>query len=132
MLVVLDRKNLEAAIELVKNLGKARVHVPRPLPAEVFEEIDEYVEKYYMPPSTLARLSRRAKEIVKGRVELLSRRGRFADIDLETVTQIIALYRAGSSVREIAGELNIPKSTVHYIIHREQKIRDGDVKILVQ
>lgn len=132
MLVVLERKNLDEAIELIKNLGKVNVHIPRPLPAEMIEEIDEYVETYHMPPSTWARLSRRAKEIIGNRVELTSRRGRFAEIDLETVTQILALYRAGASVREIAKELNIPKSTIHYIIRKEQKIRDGNVKILVQ
>jgi len=85
-----------------------------------------------MPPSTYARLSRAAKEIIGNRVELLSRRGRFADVDVETVAQILALYRAGASVREIARELGMPKSTIHYIIRRERKIRDGGVKILVQ
>jgi len=132
VLVVLERKNLEAGIEVIKNLGKTMVHLPRPLPAEIIAEIDPYVERYTMPPSTYARLSKKAKEIIGNRVELLSKRGRFADIDLETVTQILALYRAGASVREIARDLKIPKSTVHYIIRREQKIRDGSVKILVQ
>ncbi len=132
MLVVLERENLEAGIALIKNLGRVKVHIPRPLPAEIIEEIDKYVEMYTMPPSTYARLSRKAKEIIGKRVELMSRRGRFADIDLETATQVLALYRAGASIREIAKELGIPKSTVHYIIRWEQKIRDGPVKILVQ
>lgn len=132
MLVVLERENLEEAMELIKNLGRVSVHIPRPLPAEVMEEIDAYVEKYYMPPSTWERLSKRAKEIVRGKVEMSSRRGRFADIDIETVAGIIAMYRAGASIREIARTLNMPKSTVHYIITKERKIRDGKVKILVQ
>ena len=132
MLVVLERENLQDAVEIIKNLGKAAVHIPRPLPAEIIEEIDAHVEKYYMPPSTWKRLSRRAREIIGERVEISSQRGRFAEMDIETVTKIIAMYRAGASIREIAKIVDMPKSTVHYVIAKKRKIRDGGVKILVQ
>ncbi|HIP74230.1 MAG TPA: hypothetical protein EYH14_01095 [Euryarchaeota archaeon] len=132
MLVVLEKESLKEAVELIKNLKKVAVHVPRPLPAEIFKEVDPYVEKYYLPPSTWRRLSKKAKEIIKGKTEISSRRGRFAEVDVETVAQIIAMYRAGASIREIARALNMPKSTVHYILTKERKIRDGGVKILIQ
>lgn len=132
VLVVLERKNIEEATELIRNMGRVAVHIPRPVPTEVIKRVDRYVERYYMPPSTWKRLAKGAKEIVKGRVEIVSRRGRFAESDIERVAEAIAMYRAGASIREVAKALGIPKSSVHYMITKGKKIRDGNVKILVQ
>ncbi len=132
MLVVLERKNAEDALTLIKALGRVDIYLPRPVPAEIIEEINENVEIYHMPKSTYERLSERAKDIIGDRVVIESRRGRFARVPLETVTQILALYRAGASVREIARETGIPKSTVHYILRNGVKIMDGNVKLLLQ
>jgi len=84
-----------------------------------------------MPRSTWDRLSKRAREIVGKKYRIESRRGRFARLPVETVTTILALHRSGVSIRKIAEEFGIPKSTVHYIIKRETKVADGNIKIIM-
>ena len=131
VLVVLNLKEPEEIRELLRKLGRAHLYIPRPVRAEVLRELDKYVEEYHMPPSTYRRLSRAARKIVENRVKIERRRGRYAKIDLEVFGQIVALRKAGASIREIARTLDLPKSTVHYVLNHAKKIEDSTIRIIL-
>ncbi len=131
VLVVLNLKTPEETLEILRKLGRASVYIPRPVRAEILEEILPHAEIIYMPPSTYDRLSKRARELVRGRVRIAQRRGRYAKIDLELFGQIVALRRAGASIREIAKTLDLPKSTVHYVLTKAKKIEDSSIKLII-
>ncbi len=132
MIIVVERANVDQAIEILKNMGKTDVYLPRPLPAEVVLQIAPYVVNFRMPPSTWKRLSTSAKRVIGNRYKLESRRGRFARVSVEEMALIISLHRSGLSVRKIATELKIPKSTVHYVLNHCKKLADGPIKIIAE
>ncbi len=129
MMLVVTRENWRQVLDLAAELGSAAFFLPRPLPAEIIELLAPYAEYFAMPPSTWQRISKKAKRIIKT-PKILSLRGRFARVDLETVHQVLALRRAGVPIRKIADELGIPKSTVHYLVQRARKL-GGDVPVIL-
>ncbi len=131
MILILERKNAEEIKELAKDVGDVIIYLPRPVPAELIEELAPFAKEFRMPRSTWERLSKKAREIIGERHKIESRRGRFAKIPVETITTILALHRSGVSIRKIAEEFGIPKSTVHYIVKRGTKVEDGDIKIIM-
>jgi len=131
VIIVLERDNAESAKEIIRSVNDAIVYLPRPMPAEIIAEIDPHVREYRMPKSTWQRLSRKAKQIIGNRYRIESRRGRFAKMPVEVAITIISLYRSGVSIRKIAEDYGIPKSTVHYIIKHGVKMEDGDIKIIM-
>jgi len=131
VILILERENAEEVIELAKNVGSAIIYLPRPISAEKIAAIAPFAKEFRMPMSTLKRLSKKALEIIGEKYRIERRRGRFAKIPVETITTILALHRSGVSVRKIAEEFGIPKSTVHYIIKRETKVEDGKIKIIM-
>ncbi len=131
MILVLERGNAEEVLELAKDVGDVVVYIPRPLPAEILERVAPFTREFRMPRSTWERLSKKAKEVIGERHRIESRRGRFAKIPVETIATILALHKSGVSIRKIAKEFGIPKSTVHYIIKKGLKVEDGDIKIIM-
>lgn len=130
MMLVVTRKNWKQVMEIATELGKVAFFLPRPIPAENIALLAPHAEYFAMPPSTWKRLSKRAKSIVKN-PKIMSLRGRFAHVDMEKVHKMLALRRAGISIRKIAQELGVPKSTVHYIVQRARKL-GGDVPVILQ
>ncbi len=107
------------------------VFLPRPVRKEILEELLRRARKVFMPPSTLERVSKKVVERYKEKVEVLSMRGRFAEHDPELIAKVAALRKSGLSVRKIAEELDVPKSTVHYILTRMRKLRVGEHEIIL-
>ena len=126
----MTRETVEDALRVAEAMGGAVFYIPRPLPAEEVARLARFAKGFAMPRSTWERLSRRAKEIV-GTPIIASARGRYASIDMETIHRILALRRAGLSVRQIARDVGLPKSTVHYVIRRLRKV-GGEVPLLLQ
>jgi len=127
----MERDNADEVLTLAKNVGDAIIYLPRPIPAEKIAAVKPYTKEFRMPESTWKRLSKKAREIVGDSYKIETRRGRFAKLSVETVTTILALHRSGVSVRKIAEEFGIPKSTVHYILKRGVKVEDGDIKLIL-
>ncbi len=113
----------EDTLQLLEEL-RLPVFLPRPLPGEKIRALSKVVEVIYMPPSTWNRLSKESKDVLKGKVRLLSLRGRRGNMSLDILRQIISLRRGGASIREISRALNIPKSSVHYALTRLQTTQD--------
>jgi hypothetical protein len=109
----------------------AIVYIPRPLSRNVLESILEKASLAYMPPSTYDRISRRVKERFGEKIRIESIRGRFAYHDPEIVARIAALRKSGMSIRKIAEEVGLPKSTVHYILSRMKKLEVAGEKIIL-
>ena len=107
------------------------IYLPRPLRREVLERIFERASVVYMPPSTYDRISRHIKKRFQEKIRIESMRGRFAFHDPETVARIIALRKSGLSIRKIAEEVGLPKSTVHYILTRMKKLAVDEEKIIL-
>ena len=114
-----------------EEIDGADVFLPRPVRREVLEELLRRARKVFMPPSTLERVSKKVVERYRGKIEVLSMRGRFAEHDPELVAKVAALRKSGLSIRKIAEELGVPKSTVHYILTRMRKLRIGDHEIIL-
>ncbi|MBN1159951.1 MAG: helix-turn-helix domain-containing protein, partial [Candidatus Diapherotrites archaeon] len=60
--------------------------------------------------------------------------GRAIETPPEKIAEILDLKREGLTVREIAGELDMTKSTVHYLMKYAQrtKIKHGDTVLHIQ
>ncbi len=114
--------------ERVKVVGKKakRVHIPRPLPAHVLQEILEEAEEVTMPPSTFQRLPRGIREKYGHKIKIESHRGRFCGLDPHTIVQIISLRKSGLSIRKISEITGVPKSTVHYLLTKTRKFDFGE------
>ena len=106
------------------------VFLPRPVRRDILEELLKRAKKVYMPPSTYQRISKKIREVYKDKIEILSVRGRYGRYDPETVAKVAALRKAGLSIRKIAKEVGLPKSTVHYILTRLRKLDVGEKIIL--
>ncbi len=130
MMLVVTRETVEEALRVAEAMGSAIFYLPRPLPAEDVERLARFARGFAMPRSTWERLSRRAKEII-GTPIITSARGRYARMDMETIHRILALRRAGLSIRQIARDVDLPKSTVHYVLRRLRKV-GGEIPILLQ
>ena len=107
------------------------VFIPRPIRKEVLKEVLERAVKVYMPSSTLERISRRLREEYAEKIGVESVRGRYAVHDPELVARVAALRKSGMSVRKIAEEVGLPKSTVHYILTRMRKLEVGEERIIL-
>ncbi len=114
----------DKVLETLRALKEPEIFVPRPLKKEKMLAVAALAKTVYMPPSTWERLHKEAKEALKEKVRILSMRGRKTSIDLGTLRDIIALRKAGASVREISRATGIPKSTVHYLLTKVRKVGD--------
>ena len=111
--------------------GGEVVYLPRPVRREVLEEILERASTVYMPPSTYERISKGLRERYREKIRIESLRGRFAYHDPEVIARVAALRKSGLSIRKIAEEVGLPKSTVHYILTRMKKLEVGGEKIIL-
>ena len=99
--------------------GTKEVHLVRPLPAPVLEALAAKAEKLHASQSTLDRISRKVRERLTGSLSIeLSRAiaGRPLAVEPSVMGEIFDLKREGLSIRQIAKELEVSKSTVHYLL----------------
>ena len=111
-------------------IDNSDVFLPRPIRKELLEELLTRAKRVYMPVSTFQRISKRLREKYRHKIEIMSMRGRFGRYDPEVIAKVAALRKAGLSIRKIAEEVGIPKSTVHYVLTRLRKIDVGEKIIL--
>ncbi len=108
------------------------VFLPRPVRREVLEELLRRAKRVYMPPSTYQRISKKVRERYVEKISVMSLRGRYGRHDPETIATVAALRKSGLSIRKIAEEVGLPKSTVHYILTRLRKLAIDEEKILLE
>ena len=106
------------------------VFLPRPIRKEYLERLLSLASVVYMPPSTLERCSKKVVEKYRQKIRIMSLRGRYGTHDPETIAKVVALRKSGLSIRKIAQEVGLPKSTVHYILTRLRKFDVGE-KLIV-
>jgi predicted DNA-binding protein (UPF0251 family) len=80
--------------------------------------------------STKERLSAETLKIIKyNKIRTFTKKeqGRPINIDIEKLKKIIKMYK-DYSYRELAKKLNVPKSTIHYLIKysKRKKIKEGN------
>jgi len=109
-------------------------HLTRALSLHELKKID--CKKISCSPSTLNRLSDKAKEYLKinnFKISIEKNKGKPLQTKPKKILQAIKLYRSGKSLRRIEKELGLPKSTVHYLIMhaKKTKIKKGNTVISV-
>ncbi len=109
-----------------------KVFLPRPVRKDMLEKLLEVAEKVYMPPSTYNRISKNVREMWRYKIAVTSSRGRYSSVDIESLKHVLVLSKSGLSIRRIAEETGLPKSTVHYILRYMKKIRIGDTDIILR
>jgi hypothetical protein len=80
--------------------------------------------------STKNRMSKNAKKILtdkKIKLYIKKEQGRAIEINIEKLKKIIKMYK-DHSYRELSDKLNVPKSTIHYLIKysKRKKIKEGN------
>ena len=109
-----------------KNNKFDTIHLSRPLPVKNIEIIIEMKKKLSMSQSTYKRLSKKAKLFLKEKkvkFEFFKKPGRPINLNAEKVLKIIEYYHAGFPLRKIEEKLNVPKSTIHYMIKHSKRNR---------
>ena len=117
------------------------LHITRPIKFTDFRSIVKKckeLEKILMPKSTWKRLGEKTKKLIEERkieVGILDYtiKGRPISINLEKILAAIELYKEYKSFRKIADELNIPKSTAHYLIKyaKRKKFKKDSVVVVL-
>lgn len=107
-------------------LDAGRIHLSRPIRIKLLRELLEKrkIREMSLSYSTMQRLSRKARELIKGKGIVLvedSSRGRALESDLEQILRINELRKDYKSIREIERMTGIPKSTVHYLLNYAQR-----------
>ena len=106
--------------------GTNSVHLVRPISKKAMSKLLNKTRKLYMSGSTKGRLSRDCKKLLdksKINVEISkAKAGRAIETPPEKIAEILDLKREGLTVREIAGELDMTKSTVHYLMKYEDQL----------
>lgn len=109
-------------------------HLTRALSLHELKKI--HSKKISCSPSTLERLSEKAKDYLKeNKFHLIveKNKGKPLETNPKEILQIIKAYRSGKSYRKIEKEFKIPKSTCHYLVKhaKKTKIKKGNVVITV-
>ena len=105
--------------------------LPRPVRRDILEELLQRAKKVYMPPSTYERISKKIKEKYGDKIAVMSIRGRYGRYDPQVIATVAALRKSGLSIRKIAKEVGLPKSTVHYILTKLRKVEVYDERIIL-
>ena len=99
--------------------GTKEVHLVRPLPAQALEALSAKAGKLHASQSTIDRISKKVRERLAGSLSIEVSRavaGRPLAVEPSTMKEIFDLKREGLSVRQISRELEVSKSTVHYLL----------------
>ena len=107
----------------VKKVPKetTEIHLVRPIKKEDLDFLlkSRPIRKISLSESCLKRLPVKAQRKIKERgIELgiEKRRGRALDLNMDQMLQIIEMRKDYQSIREIEKVMNIPKSTIHYLL----------------
>ncbi|MBR9707750.1 MAG: helix-turn-helix domain-containing protein [Candidatus Diapherotrites archaeon] len=110
------------------------VHLTRPLQATDLEMVLTKVDSLSLSESTFYRLSQDAVMTLEtyGRLGKTidvqkAKAGRAIETNPHDIQEIIELKKEGLTIREIAKELELTKSTVHYLLKyaKRSKIKNG-------
>ena len=118
----------------VKKIPKdtVEIHLVRPIKKEDLDFLlkNRPVKKISLSSSCLKRLPKKAQAKIKERGIELSvekRRGRALDLTMEQMLEIIELRKDYQSIRDIEKVMDIPKSTIHYLLKYADrgKVKNG-------
>jgi len=108
------------------------IHLIRPIKKEDLDFLlkNRPVRKISLSSSCLKRLPKKAQTKIKERgieLNIEKRRGRALDLTLEQMLEIIEMRKDYQSIREIEKVMDIPKSTVHYLLKYADrgKVKNG-------
>jgi len=109
------------------------IHLVRPIKKENLDFLlkNRPIKRISLSSSCLKRLPKKAHTKIKERgIELTmeKRRGRALDLSMDQMLEIIEMRKDYQSIREIEKVMNIPKSTVHYLLKYADrgKIKSGN------
>ena len=118
----------------VKKVPKetTEIHLVRPIKKEDLDFLlkNRPIKRISLSSSCMRRLPVKAQKKIKERgIELVmeKRRGRALDLTMEQMLEIIEMRKDYQSIREIEKVMDIPKSTVHYLLKYADrgKIKSG-------
>ena len=119
--------------------GLDEVHLVRPpTPAYVEKLLEKCkLKNASMSKSCFARMGKRSKKLFKKNgisITLEENRGRAIEMDMQKLVKVIDMYRDDKSFREIEEEMEVPKSTAHYLVRYAErtKIKDGRDTVYLQ
>ncbi|MBT4870032.1 MAG: hypothetical protein HON47_00460 [Candidatus Diapherotrites archaeon] len=97
------------------------IHLVRPIKKENLDFLlkNRPIKKISLSSSCLKRLPKKAQIKIKERgieISVEKKRGRALDLTMEQMLEIIELRKDYQSIREIEKVMDIPKSTVHYLL----------------
>jgi len=109
------------------------IHLVRPIKKENLDFLlkNRPIKQISLSTSCHKRLPKKALKKIKERgIELVmeKRRGRALDLTMDQMLEIIEMRKDYQSIREIEKVMNIPKSTVHYLLKYADrgKIKSGN------
>jgi hypothetical protein len=117
-------------LKVVEKIEKGKFHLNRPLPLKELEKIVRNAKEISMSESTYKRLSKASKLLIGDRLVIEKHSGRALSIKPELLKEIKEMRLEGFTLRKIQDLLNVPKSTLHYLINKAKarKIRvDGKI-----
>jgi len=124
-------------IKIPKELDE--VHFVRPPKATYLEKLINKCKltRVSMSRSCFVRMGGRAKKLFKENeiaIIIEENRGRAIEIDMQKLVKVIGMYRDDKSFREIEEEMQVPKSTAHYLVRYAErtKIKDGEDTVYLQ
>jgi hypothetical protein len=109
------------------------IHLVRPIKKESLDFLlkNRPIKRVSLSSSCLKRLPKKAQKKIKERgIEIVmeKRRGRALDLTMDQMLEIIEMRKDYQSIREIEKVMDIPKSTVHYLLKYADrgKIKSGN------
>jgi len=108
------------------------IHLVRPIKKENLDFLlkNRPIKRISLSSSCLKRLPKKAQKKIKERgieITMEKRRGRALDLTMDQMLEIIEMRKDYQSIREIEKVMDIPKSTVHYLLKYADrgKIKNG-------
>ena len=108
------------------------IHLVRPIKKENLDFLlkNRPIKRISLSSSCLKRLPKKAQKKIKERgieITMEKRRGRALDLTMDQMLEIIEMRKDYQSIREIEKVMDIPKSTVHYLLKYADrgKIKSG-------
>ena len=108
------------------------IHLVRPIKKENLDFLlkNRPIKRISLSSSCLKRLPKKAQKKIKERgieITMEKRRGRALDLTMDQMLEIIEMRKDYQSIRVIEKVMDIPKSTVHYLLKYADrgKIKSG-------
>lgn len=129
--VIKDSLNNSKKINKI-NSGCVELHITQAFSKKIIEKIISKYKKIKVitaSRSTKERLSDATKKLLRKKnisLRLKAEQGRPISISVNKLNKILQMYK-DYSYRELAEKLNVPKSTIHYLIKKSKrkKLKDG-------